>query len=87
MANGECEHHCPQQNTSVVLGVGDASLVSLVCSENTSSPPPPQCIHQNSPCVTFGKVLENSETRVLVEIWNPFQSYTGRKLGIEQQSL
>lgn len=47
---------------------------------------PAECIHHHSPCVTFGKVLENSETRVLVEIWNPFQSYTGRKLGIEQQS-
>jgi hypothetical protein len=36
--------------------------------------------------VTSGKVLENSETRVLAEIWNPFQLLHRKKLGIEQQS-
>lgn len=41
---------------------------------------PTECLHHNSPCVTSGKVLENSETRVLVEIWNPFQLLHRKKI-------
>lgn len=41
---------------------------------------PTECLHHNSPCVTSGKVLENSETRVLAEIWNPFQLLHRKKI-------
>lgn len=56
----------------------------LVCSENT---PCRGQASQSPPPMTLGKVLENNETGVSTEIWNPFQSHTGRKLGKEQQSL
>lgn len=67
----------------VVQGTPPRQLSGFLCALRTH---PAECIHHNSPCVTLGKVLENSEMRALVEIWNPFQPYTGRKLGVEQQS-
>lgn len=54
--------HHPQQNRSAVLSVGDASLVSLLCSENTSrpqlhSPKEPTCGLWKSPWKQWNKSL------------------------------